>query len=259
MTTPERNYSVLEKKLKELEALLAAETIHSLLNHEEIQARLGFLKMIMSSEMKLNAGVPPERLQYMADKLEELDDAYQNSVGESVVLSDEYNPDHDIHSSCSCTSSCLNEEDIEGSLIVPDGVTAVNSIGDEDGGAGKGYLEEEEKEVEAEEQSAVTRMNDLILNFHEREEEREEENESKNFEEVVASPEESRSRSNEDVQMMLQEASVLQNAEGFECRGAKSGKKCSFLARTVMAAAAAVIAIAATKLWPEEEIYFVPT
>ncbi|KAK9292283.1 hypothetical protein L1049_020247 [Liquidambar formosana] len=111
-----KRYAILQKKLQELESELnqvftfpAENPCHQLLS-EGIDQRFVFLNNLLSAEIASHPK-KPHHLEHIAHRLVELETAFHDwdDFRTSAI-------DHiDTISTCSCTESCLNDDDGEGS------------------------------------------------------------------------------------------------------------------------------------------------
>ncbi|GLT57394.1 hypothetical protein SLA2020_303690 [Shorea laevis] len=108
-----KRYSILRKKLQELESTLThvfslpVTTPCSQLVLEEIHQRFVFAKNLLSAEVASHPS-KPHHLQHLAQRLKELNHDFRE--WESLKASDFTHVDHDNASGCSCTESCLNDD-----------------------------------------------------------------------------------------------------------------------------------------------------
>lgn len=126
---------VLEKKIQELETqltpLLVSPASHELESTGiDIQAKFGFLNNLLAREMEINSQNKPEHLDHVACRLALLEAAFHNWNNNHESNNDIKNNDHyldDVHDDdndndlllkaiipdCSCTHSCLIDDDVD--------------------------------------------------------------------------------------------------------------------------------------------------
>jgi hypothetical protein len=108
-----KRYSILRKKLQEVESVLShvfslpVTTPCSDLLLEEIRQRFVFVKSLLSAEVASHPS-KPHHLQHLSQRLEELERDFR--AWESFRASGFDRADHDNASGCSCTESCLNDD-----------------------------------------------------------------------------------------------------------------------------------------------------
>ncbi|KAJ4955726.1 hypothetical protein NE237_012509 [Protea cynaroides] len=110
-----RSYALLQNKLKELESELNQVMNHQLLS-ESINGKFTFLKSLLSAEFQSHPQ-NTHHLRHISERLEELESAFKDwdTFGTSSV-------DHiDTASTCSCTDSCFNDDEIQDQLQDGDG------------------------------------------------------------------------------------------------------------------------------------------
>ncbi|EEF51549.1 conserved hypothetical protein [Ricinus communis] len=106
-----KRYSVLQKKLQELESFLkdvfSLNPLDHNLHSQDIEQRLEFLKTLLSAEIT-SSPEKPHHLQHISKRLSELESIVRDWHDYKTTTMHEHNVE--TVSTCSCTESCLNDD-----------------------------------------------------------------------------------------------------------------------------------------------------
>lgn len=169
-----KRYTILQKKLKELESQLEnifslpadPPKLHQLLS-DDFEQRLVFVKSLLSAEIASHPS-KPHHLTHMSRTLDRIDSAFRHWDATSAAAL--HHHADDSASTCSCTDSCLNDD---GEVVV----------GDDDGGAMVEYsnclFDEEEEENRGDNQEDRVMVMEFSNCLFEKEEEKAEKGQGK--------------------------------------------------------------------------------